>query len=73
MQIVQMQQVKLLQGNLVSTLFACAHIDSFIVTTDKRVYLLNELGRPGLSITGLTTAVLSLVVVRFQYALPAIG
>ena len=40
---------------------------------NQRLYLLNQLRRQGLNIAGLTTAFLTLVVARFQYALPAIG
>ena len=35
------------------------------------VYLLNQWRRHGLSITGLTMVILTLVIARFQYALPA--
>ena len=66
LQIEQKQQVKLLRVS------ACTHIDSVVATMNQRLYLLNQLRRQGLSMTGWTTTFLILMVARLQYALPAV-
>ena len=58
MQIEQVQKVKLLGVLLVSTLSAYTHTDSIVATMNQRLRLLNQLGRQGLNIAGLTTTFL---------------
>ena len=58
---------------LTPTLSIQSHVKYTISLLNQRLYLLNQLRKQGLNVSGLTQVFMALVVARFQYALPALG
>ena len=50
-----------------------SHVKYTISILIQRLYLLNQLRKQELNISGLTQVFMALVVARFQYALPALA
>ena len=50
-----------------------SHVKYTISILNQRLYLLNQLCKQGLNVSGLTQVFMALVVARFQYALPALA
>ena len=50
-----------------------AHVKYTISILNQRLYLLNQLRKQGLNVSGLTQIFMARVVARFQYALPALA
>ena len=73
MQIEQVEEAKLLGILLISTLSMQSHVKYTISILNQRLYLLSQLRKQGLIVGELTQVFMSLVVARFQYALPALA
>ena len=73
MQIGQFGEAILLGVLLTPTLFMQSHVKYTISILNQRLYLLNQLRKQGLNISGLTQIFIALVVARFQYALPVLA
>ena len=73
MQIEQVEEAKLHGILLTSTLSMQAHVKYTISILNQRLYLLNQLRKQELNVSGLTQVFMALVVARFQYALPALA
>ena len=73
MQIEQVEEAKLLGILLTPTLSMQSHVKFTITILNQRLYLLNQLRRQGLNVSGFTQVFMALVVARFQYALPALA
>ena len=69
----QVDHVKLLGVFFTPTLATSRHINSVIAVMNQRLYLLSQLRKQRLDISGLTQIFMGLVVARFHYALPAIA
>ena len=72
MKIEQVEEAKLLGILLTPTLSMQSHVKYIISILNQRLYLLNQLRKLGLNVSGLTQVFIALVVARFQYALPAL-
>ena len=73
MQIEQIEEATLLGVLLTPTLSMHSHVKYTIRILNQRLYLLNQLRKQGLHVSGLTQVFMALVVARFQYALPALA
>ena len=73
MQIEQVEEGKPLGVLLTPTLSMQSHVKYTISILNQRLYLLNQLRKQGLNVSGLTQVFMALVVARFQYALPALA
>ena len=73
MQIERVEEVKLLGVLLTPTLSMQSHVKYTISILNQRLYRLNQLRRQGPNVSGLTQVFMTLVVARFQYALPALA
>ena len=69
MQIEQVEEAKLLEVLLTPTLSMQSYVKYTISILNQRLYLLNQLRKQGLNVSGLTQVFMALVVARFQYAL----
>ena len=75
MQIEQVEEAKLLEVLLTLTLSMQSHVKNTFSILNQHLYLLNQLRKQGLNISGLNQVFImfmALVVARFQYALPAL-
>ena len=72
-QIEQVEEAKQLGILLTPTLSMQSHVKYTISLLNMRLYLLNQLRKQGLNVSGLTQVFMTLVVARFQYALPALS
>ena len=50
-----------------------SHVKFTISILNQRLYLLNQLRKQGLNVSGLTQVFMALIVARFQYTLPALA
>ena len=50
-----------------------SHVKYTISILNQRLYLLNQLRKQGLNVSGLTQVFMAIVLARFQYALPALA
>ena len=50
-----------------------SHVKYTISILNQRLYLLNQLRKQGLNVSGLTQVFMALVVAKFQYLLPALA
>ena len=73
MQIEQVEEDKLIGILLTPTMSMQSHVKYTISILNQRLYLLNQLRKQGLNVSGLTQVSMALVVARFQYALPALA
>ena len=69
MQIEQVEETKLLAVLLTATLSMQSNVKYTINILNQRLYLLNQLRKKGLNVSGLTQVFMALVFARFQYAL----
>ena len=72
MQIEHVEEAKLLLILLTLSLPMQVHVKYTISIFNQRLYLLNQLRKQELNVSGLTQVFMALVVARFQYALPAL-
>ena len=73
MQIEQVEEAKLLEVLLTPTMSIQSHVKYTISILYQHLYLLNQLHKQGLNVSGLTQVFMALVVARFQYALPVLA
>ena len=50
-----------------------SHVKYTISILNQHLYLLNQLRKQGINVSGLTQVFMALVVARFQYSLPALA
>ena len=73
MQIEQVEEAKLFGDLLTPALSMQSHVKHTISILNQRLYLLNQLRKQGLNVSGLTQIFMAWVVARFQYLLPALS